>query len=211
MAKSKRGIKARKKLKKRTIAVIRQREYNRFEREVKKQVQQVNRQLNSLERKHKMGTWSTGKLKTRINNKKLKLMYKGKRIRLKPKMTKTQLTGVQQATRQFLESATSTNKGIEKVKKDTIQSLKKTLNFRKKKRLSDADVEALYSMLENRNLRSLVDEVGASLMWSEIRYAEIHKTSEKRFIERIQLYIEQDMDDNLKEQAKHIFETYVIR
>ena len=205
--------KARKKLKKRTIQTIKQREYNLLERQVKKQVQQVNQRLKSLERQHKIGTWSSGKLKTRIKSNKTKgLMYKGKRIRLKPKMTKTNLIQVQKATRQFLESATSTNKGIREARSKTIESLRDTLNFEREQeeRLTDQEAEYLYSMLEDKSYRSLINEVGASLLWQEINYAQRHNISEDGFIERLNFYLEQDMDLDMQEQARNIYRKYVL-
>ena len=197
-------------IKKRSIEKIKDREYKKLYREVKKQVNIVNERLNALERYHKVGTWSTGKLRTRLRNNKTKgLLYKGKRIRLKPRMTKTNLVQVQKATKQFLESATSTNKGIKKTKEATIESLKSTLNFRKKKRMTDKDAESLYNMLGDKQTRDLVSEIGASLLMQEVMYAARHKLTFESFTDRLNSYMAQDMDLDLKEQAKRIYDLYV--
>lgn len=199
--------------KRRNIQDIKSREYKQLYREVKKQVNLVNERLNSLERQHLKGTWSSGKLTNRLKSNKTKgLLYKGKRVRLKPRMTKTNLTQVQKATRQFLDSATSTNKGIKQVKQSTIKSLKDTLNLGadKSKRLSDKDAEFLYSVLEDRGVRDLINNIGASTLWSEIRYADVNNISEDKFIDRLNNYMAQDMDEDLKEQAIRVYEKYVI-
>ena len=210
--------KARKKLKKRTIQVIKQREYNLLERQVKKQVQEVNQRLKSLERQTKVGSWSSGKLKTRIKSNKTKgLMYKGKRIKLKPKMTKTNLTQVQKATRQFLESATSTKQGIKKVKEETVRTLQKTLNLEKEDKISEDDAEFMYNMLKNKefahfNKSSNKEEfIGASAIWSEIDRAYIENITEEDFVERLQNLRQQDFTIDEKKKAERIYQMYVAR
>ena len=171
--------KARLKLKSRTITTINKRKYNELVRDVKRQVNETNRRLNTLERQHTTGTWASGKLKTRVGSNKVKgLMYKGKRIRLKPRMTKTDLIQIQKATKQFLTSKTSTKQGINEAKRETIKSLKDTLNLnrRKGKKISDKDAETMYNMLvdkdfERFNVKRKGHEeefIGASALWSEI-------------------------------------------
>ena len=204
----------------RSYVKIKDKQMNKLYRETMKQVQEVNERLNSLERRHESGTWATGKLQTRIKSNKTKgLMYKGKRIKLKPKMTKTSLTAVQKATRQFLESATSTNKGISKVKRETIESIKDSLNLnRVKNKLTDEDAEYMYNMLSDKDLarfntmkKGREDEfIGASALWSEIDYASSNNISKDRFIERLQNLRAQDFSiDDLK-SAERIFERYVL-
>lgn len=200
-------------VKRRSPKTIKERSYKKLYQEVAKQVRETNRRLESLERYHSTNTWASGKLKNRIKSNKTKgLLYKGKRIKLKPKMTKTNLIQVQKATKQFLDSATSTNKGIKKVRESTIKSIKDTLNLGKgkEKRISDKDAEFLYSMLEDKSPRDLIDEIGASTVWWEVDLARQQHTSEYEFVERLNMYIEQGMDDDLRQQAIHIYNTYVI-
>lgn len=205
--------KRRRAIKRRTPQKIKERSYKELYREVEKQVREANKRLKSLDRFHSTDTWASGKLKNRIRTNKTKgLMYKGKRIKLKQKMTKTNLIQVQKATKQFLDSATSTNKGIKEVRESTIKSIKETLNLgrEKGKRLSDKDAEFLYSVLEDRGVRDLVNEVGASTLWSEIRYASDNNLSVDSFIDRLNFYMAQDMDQDLREQAIRVYNKYVI-
>ena len=212
--------KARLKLKGRTIQTLNKRKYKIFERQVKKQVQETNERLRSLERFHKTGTWSSGKVITRIKTNKTKgLMYKGKRIKLRPKMTKTDLTQVLKATKQFLTSATSTNKGIKKTKSETIKSLQGTLNLgRKGKKISDKDAEYMYNMLSDKDFdrfnvkrKGHEDEfIGASALWSEIDYAINNKVNKETFIDRLQNLREQDFSVDDKLAAERIYERYVL-
>lgn len=205
--------KRRRAIKRRTPQKIKERSYKELYREVEKQVREANERLKSLDRFHSTDTWASGKLKNRIRTNKTKgLMYKGKRIKLKTKMTKTNLIQVQKATKQFLESATSTNKGIKEVRESTIKSIKETLNLgrEKGKRLSDKDAEFLYSVLEDKGVRDLVNEVGASTLWSEIIYASENNLSVDSFIDRLNFYMAQDMDQDLREQAIRVYNKYVI-
>lgn len=205
--------KRRRAAKSRNIQSLKERDYNKLYRDVKKQVQETNERLKSLERRHASGTWASGKLKTRIRSNKTKgLMYKGKRIKLKSRMSKTNLVQVQKATKQFLESATSTNRGIKSIRDTTIKSLKDTLNLgrEKGKRLSDKDAEFLYSILEDKEPRDLIKELGASLVWFEIGLAIEEHYSLNTFIDRLNSYLIQEMDDDLRRQAEHIYNTYVL-
>ena len=195
----------------RSYVKIKDRQINKLYRDTMKQVREVNERLNSLERRHESGTWATGKLKTRIKSNKTKgLMYKGKRIKLKPKMTKTSLTAVQKATRQFLESATSTNKGIREVKDKTIRTLKETLNLDNDlHKFSDKEVENIHKVFEVKSTRNLVDEVGGSLLIQELAYSVKHDLDADSFIDRINKYMEQDIDLDLKQQAIQFFNDYI--
>ena len=211
--------KARLKLKGRTIQTINKRKYKIFERQVKKQIQETNRRLNSLERYHKAGTWSSGKLTTRIKSNKTKgLMYKGKRIKLRPQMTKTDLTQIAKATKQFLLSQTSTNKGIKKAKEETIKSLKGTLNLGRRKKLSDEDAEYMYNMLSDKDFdrfnvkrKGHEDEfIGASALWSEIDYAINNDVDVETFIDRLQNLRKQDFSTDDRLAAARIYGRYVL-
>lgn len=204
--------KRRKVIKTRNIAKIRDSQTKKLYREVQKQVDLVNARLNSLERRHESGTWATGKLFKRVKTNKTKgLLYKGKRIKLKPKMTKTNLTQIQKATKQFLDSATSTNKGIKAIKNKTISSLKGTLNFNQKKKLSDKDVESMYKILEDEGYKvHLMDMIPPSLLWQEISYCIRNNLGPDDFISRLNKYLTQDMDLDLQEEARRIYETYVL-
>lgn len=204
-------------VKSRSLVRIRDRKVNELRREVERQVQLVNARLNSLERKHASGTWASGKLATRVKNNKTKgLLYKGKRIRLKPKMSKTSLVQLQKATKQFLDSATSTNRGIEKVKSETIKNLKDTLNLDRKKKITDQDAEEMYKMLSNKDFdrfnkaKNKEDFIGASALWSEIDYASNNNLSKDNFIERLQNLRMQDFSIDDKLAAERIYERYVI-
>lgn len=218
--------KARLKLKGRKYSDISKRKYLQFEREVKKQVREVNRRLNSLERQHATGTWASGKLKTRVGSNKVKgLMYKGKRIKLKPKMTKTDLTQIQKATKQFLTSKTSTKQGINEAKRETIKSLKDTLNLnrRKGKKISDKDAETMYNMLVDKDFERFNNKrkgheeefIGASALWSEIdsaidRYNKTGKSDPETFIEKLQMLRKQEFSVDDRLSAERIYQRYVL-
>ena len=218
--------KARLKLKSRTITSINKRKYNELVRDVKRQVNETNRRLNTLERQHTTGTWASGKLKTRVKSNKVKgLMYKGKRIRLKPKMTKTDLTQIQKATKQFLTSKTSTKQGINEAKRETIKSLQDTLNLnrRKGKKISDKDVETMYNMLVDQDFarfntkrKGHEDEfIGASALWSEIdsaidRYNKTGQSDSETFIEKLQMLRKQDFSVDDRLAAERLYQRYVL-
>lgn len=211
MKKRRRAIKTRK------IQDIKNKKYVNLYKDVKRQVNEVNARLNSLEKRHDMGTWATRKLKTRIKSNKVKgLMYKGKRVKLKTGMSKTDLIQLQKATKQFLDSATSTNKGIKKVKNETIKSLKDSLNLERKRKISDRDAETMYNMLSDKDFdrfnksKNKEEFIGASAMWSEIDYASRNNLSSEDFIARLQNLRMQDFSLDEQQAAERIYEMYVI-
>lgn len=211
MKKRRRAIKTRK------IENIKSRKYAKLYRDVKKQVNEVNARLDSLERRHDINTWASRKLKTRIKSNKVKgLMYKGKRIKLKTRMTKTDLVQLQKATKQFLESATSTNKGIKKIKNESIKSLKDTLNLERKRKITDKDAETMYNMLSDKDFerfnksKNNEEFIGASALWSEIDYASRNNLSSEDFITRLQNLRMQDFSLDEQQAAQRIYEMYVI-
>lgn len=211
MKKRRRAIKTRK------IQDVKSRNYAKLYRDVKKQVDEVNARLKSLEKRHDMGTWASRKLKTRVKSNKVKgLMYKGKRIKLKTRMTKTDLVQLQKATKQFLDSATSTNKGIKKIKSETIKSLKDTLNLDKKSKITDKDAETMYNMLSDKDFdrfnksKNKEEFIGASALWSEIDYASRNNLTSEDFINRLQNLRMQDFSLDEQQAAQRIYDMYVI-
>lgn len=171
-------------------------------------VNDVNKRLRTLEKSGYGRTWSAKKLFNRMKTKKLDVYYKG-RIKLKRNLTNTQLIGIQQKSKQFLVSRTSTVKGIEEVKNETLESLKAT--FSQDKKLKDADVEAAYEMLSNKDFEffNQEDKIGASTMWAIIEDATELDFSEETFLKRLQSIWDFSNDEDAVKKAKRIYDLYV--
>ena len=111
--------KRRQAIKKRTIPTKEQQSIKLYN-ETLKQVRKTNARLDSLQRRNKKGgTWAIKKLRNRLDSDILKAWTKNGKIKIPKNITNTKLKQIQTATKQFLDSKTSTNKGIKSIREQT--------------------------------------------------------------------------------------------
>lgn len=181
----------------------------RLERETRKLVSKANARLDSLQRRYKSGTWASKKLANRLSSNKMKMWSKGK-IKLSKNPTKQQLVAVNKAASQFLQSQTSTKKGISRTRQKTIESLRGTLSTEDKE-MSYEDAEKFYEMFGEDNFSNIADKIGASALQAVIEDAIEENDTSNDFIKRIEMYAGLSMNDlDLRESAKILFEKYVL-
>lgn len=176
-------------------------------RDTLKQVRQSNAKLASLQRRYKSGTWASKKLMNRLDTETLKA-WQGGKIKIPTKLSQTKLAAINKATRQFLQSKTSTKKGINDVKKETMKSLKATLSSDTKK-YTDDEIETMYNMLGDRDFEDLAQKIDTSDLWVFIDSAIEKNMSEDNFIDMLKKYT-QSFDDNMAEKANRIYNKYVL-
>lgn len=177
-------------------------------KETLKQVRETNARLSSLQRKYKSGTWASKKLMNRLDSSALKAWTKGGKVKISPSMSKTKLAAIHKATTQFLESKTSTKRGIKSVKAKTIESLKESLSLEGKK-VSDKDAEIMYDMLGNNDFDDIASQIDASALWSFIDYAKEKSQSENQFISLLSKY-GMSNDSDMREKAQRLYQKYVL-
>ena len=181
----------------------------RLERETRKLVSKANARLDSLQRRYKSGTWASKKLANRLSSNKMKMWSKGK-IKLGKNPTKQQLVAVNKAASQFLQSQTSTKKGISKTRQKTIESLRGTLSTEDNE-MSYEDAEKFYEMFGEDNISNIADKIGASALQAVIEDAIEENDSPNDFMKRLETYAGLSMNDlDLRESAKVLFEKYVL-
>ena len=176
----------------------------RLERETRKLVSKANARLDSLQRRYKSGTWASKKLANRLSSNKMKMWSKGK-IKLGKNPTKQQLIAVNKAATQFLQSQTSTKKGISRTRQKTIESLRGTLSTEDKE-MSYEDAEKFYEMFGEDNFSNIADKIGASALQAVIEDAIEENDTSNDFIKRIEMYAGLSMNDlDLRESAKVLY------
>ena len=186
------------------------RETQRLERETRKLVSDANAILDSLQRRYKSGTWATKKLANRLSSNKLKMWTKQGKIKLGKNPTKQQLIAVNKATIQFLNSATSTKKGIKKIRAKTIESLRGSLSTQDKE-MSYEDAEKFYEMFGESDFSNIADKIGASALQAVIEDAIEESDSENDFIKRLETYAGLSMNDlDIRESANSLYMKYVL-
>ena len=181
-----------------------------LERDTRKLVNKANARLDSLQRRYKKGTWASKKLSNRLSSNKLNVWTRSGKIKLKKNMSKTQLVAVNKAVNQFLNSQTSTKKGISKVKKKTNEKLRETLSDDVRE-MSYEDAEKFYEMFGEDNFQSVAEKIGASALQAVIEDAIEEDDSSSDFIKRLQMYGGIEMnDEDMRTNAKNLYEKFVL-
>lgn len=179
-------------------------------KETKKKVQQANERLKSLEKRYKSGTWASKKLENRLSGKQLGVWKNGRIVLNEKKLTNTKLRAIQKATTQFLESKTSTKKGISSQIKATKGGIQELLSLEGKD-FSSEDAEFFYDMLGEDDFDYFASRSSASSVWIAIDDAIDHSDSESKFIQRLEDMTQISMQDlDVRERAIRIYNKYVL-
>ena len=178
--------------------------------ETRRLIDEANRRLKGLKQAGYKGTWAGKKLASRLDTKVLKAYGKDGKIKVNKQLSNTQLLAVQKATRQFLESKTSTIKGIKSVKESTIESLKASLS--KDIELADVDAEDAYEMLSNKDFDyfNSAERVGASTMWALIEDAKEFDQNEETFVNNLMNIWDFSNDLDAIDKARRLYDRYVL-
>lgn len=178
-----------------------------LEKETRKLVSKANARLDSLQRRYKSGTWASKKLANRLSSNKLNMWTKKGKIKTGKNLTKTQLIGLNKAINQFLNSQTSTKKGISTWKKNQVESIK--LNRSDDPDFTEEDAEDFFEMFGDNDFDFFASKIGASTLQEIIYDAMRENDSEDEFVARLSLYIEiNDLD--IREKAIRLYEKYVL-
>lgn len=178
-----------------------------LEKETRKLVSKANARLDSLQRRYKSGTWASKKLANRLSSNKLNMWTKKGKIKTGKNLTKTQLIGLNKAINQFLNSQTSTKKGISSWKKNQVESIK--LNRSDDPDFTEEDAEDFFEMFGDNDFDFFASKIGASALQEIIYDAMRENDSEDEFVARLSLYIEiNDLD--IREKAIRLYEKYVL-
>ena len=183
----------------------------KLERKTQEEINKVNKRLQSLQRGGYAGSWSSKKLMNRLGTKRVGTLDVTRRggavtgVKLRKGLTNTQLIAVQKASRQFLESQTSTVKGIKEVREKTIASLQVSLSDMDKG-LSNEDVEFLYDMLEIQEMQDLTEQFGASRIWDISQDSIEANESRESFLKRFEREIATLNDKDMLDKANRIYD-----
>lgn len=176
--------------------------------ELKKLSKRANQRIVRLEREFGKNTWATKKLRDKLEAEPLQAWSKTGRVKVNKSMTTTQMKATIKATQQFLNSKTSTKRGIKQVKKTTIKQLAKSLGTDDED-LTNEEAEALYDMLSDDYVTDILKYIPASDFWALIEDAKEAGDSQESFISRISDYIEFGNDVDMRNKLVMIYEKYV--
>lgn len=189
-------------------------------KQVRKQVKATNRKLKNLDSKGFYNSFSSKKLFERLggSNSMLK-MSDGKvlGVKIKKNVTMTDLHKLAKATKNFLQSETSTPRSIKNVVKRTKESMYKTLSMDPKRKIEMADIEAYYDMLGDKDFAffNTEDKIGASSMWALIDTAINAKEKNENYNKEdfIKMFGTTNIDindDDIRDKLINIYNKYVL-
>lgn len=196
----------------------------------KSTIDEVNKRLRNLEKQGLKGTWASKKLFDRLDMKdgvEIKRDKRGTRLVVNKDLTNTELRLINKASKQFLASKTSTTRGINKVKNETLETLKRTLPIGIKN-IDESEVEMYYNMLNDKDFRQFADKGKASTLWNLMAdykdmidateldnlsindSIELYNTTKESFINSVSKHLNIQMDDDMLESLGRIFDNNVL-
>ena len=184
-----------------------QKSSDKLEKETRKLVNKANARLDSLRRRFRSGTWASKKLANRLTSNKFRMWTKQGKIKIGKNLTKAQLIGLNKAVSQFLESKTSTKKGIEDVKRKQIESIRLRRSVEDEE-FTEEDAEDFYDMFGDNDFAYFAEKIGASKLQEIIYDAIKANDDEDDFLSRLELYIELN-DLDIREKAIRLYNKYV--
>lgn len=184
-------------------------EQQKLYEELKKLAKRANQRIVRLEREFGKDKWAVKNLRDRLDTQKLNAWTKTGRIKYNKSMTITELRAVIKATNQFLNSQTSTKKGIKNVRKKQIEGIKQSLSIEDED-FSYEEAETFYRLFEDTDFTFFVPKYfTASEFWSLIQEAKDRDIDEKGFIELIEVYLTVGTDVEMLARVRAIYYKYV--
>lgn len=181
---------------------------------LKKKVLRANKAIERIEKKYGEDSWGVNRLYNKLDNETSKGITKSGKIRLNKNMSDVQLKAIEKATNNFLDNKkTSTLKGIKATIKEVKTSLKGTLGD-EEHQLTNAEINKLYDLVEDKDKRVITEQIGASTIWTTLTEAkEKYEAGDSNF-ENIDTYydlVEKRGDLKLSEDDKDFLEEIYLK
>lgn len=184
------------------------------QRKTRFKAKSVNEYLLKLQKWGRYDTWSSKQLISRLDTNKLNLINKSGLIDMNKisSLTETQITNVNKAMDQFINSKTKTIQGINAVVKNKRQWLiEKSDNAGWVKGLTNREVEDLYRVFDDEEFENLSEKIKYETIWDTVVEANKKQWSEQEFIEELQLYTDPAYinDDDVLDSMSNIYNQYI--
>lgn len=179
---------------------------------LRKNVVRANKAITRIENKYGERSWGVNRLYNKLDNDTYQGITKSGRIKLNKNMSDIQLKAIQKATDTFLNNKkTSTLRGIEQVKKDVKSSLKATLGD-KGKEITDREINKLYDLVEDKDKRSMTEQIGASTIWTTlVESKETEITNEDEYFKLVEKRGNLTLNEEDKDFLEEIYLKYFNR
>lgn len=176
-------------------------EYN----ELLKNVRIANQRITRIQNRYGENSWAINYLYDKLDNEKVNAISGvSGMIRINKNMSDVQLLAVKKATDNFINKyATSKLVGIRRAIKQTKESLQATFGDESNK-ISDKEINILYDLVEDKNKRTITEQIGASIVWARTIQAKEQNLS---FNEYTNLFSD-DIDIKDKDVREFLKDTY---
>lgn len=181
-------------------------------RDTQKLINEANARLRSLGRHYKTESWASKRLKNYLQDAKINAWskrYGGSIKSLSSSVNMTQLLAIHRRVTNFLNSETSTYRGIRNVIRKQKENIKKQFTDFEDDDFTEKDAEDLYRLFGENSFQILTDRIGASELQAEVVEAREHNDSENDFIRRIEKYISVLTDDDMLEATIDLYNKFV--
>ena len=152
---------------------------------LKKQIDKVNKRIRNIESKYGEKSWAINKLYEKLDSDMVNGINRRGYVRVNKSMSNIQLKAIEKASREFLESKTSTLTGIKSTIKDVKESLRATFSDMEHP-LSTTDINKLYDLVEDKDKRDRTQEIGASEIWATLIQSKEQNLSFNKFYNLIE-------------------------
>ena len=176
---------------------------------IRKDVSIANQRIRRIQAKYGDNAWAVANLTDKLDNKVIQAIspYSGE-IRINKKMSDAQLNAIRSATDEFLKSKTSKLSGIKQAKANMISSLRSSLSTEDVE-LTDKEAQALYRLVEDKNLRTTVEYIGASKLWALLIDAKAKRATEDEWYKMLIDYNAFGKDLDMKDDLKRVYDLYI--
>ena len=165
--------------------------------ELRELAKRANQRIVRIERfTGRQDAWAVANLRNRLDTEKLNAWTPKGRIKYNKSMNITELRAVIKATKNFLNSATSTKRGIEEVRQKQIKGLGLSLD------IEEEDAEFFYRLFEDTDYSFFVPKyITASAMNDLIQESIEYRYNVDRYLEALEIYITIGNDTEMRARA----------
>lgn len=148
--------------------------------ELKKLSKRANQRIVRLERNFGKDTWATKRLKDKLSIEKLGAWTKTGRVRANKSLNEIQIQYIIKATTDFLNSKTSTKKGIKAMKKKMIEEIQKKYGSETND-ITYEEAESLANFFEDVEVNKITNYIPGSDVLAVIEETREQKNSYEQF------------------------------
>lgn len=181
-------------------------------KELVKRVRIANQRIRRIQERYGDNAWAVRNLTDKLDNKLINAIspYSGE-IRIRKNMNQAQLNAIRKATNDFLDkSKTSTLVGIRRAKENVLQGLRASLSD-DNIQLSDQEMQSLFRIVEDDDIKTTVDFIGASTLWRLMINAKEKNMNENDWFNLLKDYNINGNDLDIKNDLSRIFNDYILK